>query len=74
MAEMVAHRQTGLHFVPGNPADLGAKVEWAWTHTEEMVAMGLEARREYEQRYTAETSYCQLMSVYQAAIARKQRE
>lgn len=44
MAEIVEDGRTGLHFEPGNPEDLAAKVEWAWIHTKEMQGMGREAR------------------------------
>ena len=53
MAEIVDAGRTGLHYRPGDPDDLVAKVEWAWTHPREMTEMGREARREFEQKYTA---------------------
>jgi len=34
-----------------------------------MRAMGKEARREYEAKYTAEKNYSILMSIYQRALA-----
>lgn len=68
MSEIVEDRRTGLHFTPGDPEDLAAKIEWAWTHPEQMKAMGREARREYEQKYTAERNYRMLMDIYQNAI------
>ena len=40
MVEIVEDGRTGLHFEPGNPEDLAAKVEWAWIHTKEMQGMG----------------------------------
>ena len=66
MAEIVADGRTGLHFTPGDAADLAAKAEWAWTHPEEMREMGAEARREYERKYTAERNYERLMQIYEA--------
>jgi glycosyltransferase involved in cell wall biosynthesis len=69
MAEIVEDNRTGLHFAPGDPHDLAAKVEWAWTHPREMRAMGGTARAEYETKYTAECNYQQLMGIYQRAIA-----
>lgn len=69
MAEIVEDNRTGLHFAPGDPRDLAAKVEWAWTHPQEMRAMGGAARAEYETKYTAECNYQQLMGIYQRAIA-----
>jgi glycosyltransferase involved in cell wall biosynthesis len=73
MAEIVKDHQTGLHFTPGDPQDLAAKVEWAWTHPEEMRAMGQAARAEYEGKYTAERNYQQLMSIYGRAIVERQK-
>ena len=57
LAEIVADGRTGLHFTPGDAADLAAKVAWAWAHPEEMAAMGRRARAEYEARYTPERNY-----------------
>jgi len=69
MAEIVEDGRTGLHFNPGDPEDLAAKVEWAWTHPERMAEMGREARREYERKYTAERNYEMLMEIYERAGA-----
>ncbi len=32
IAVLVEHGQTGLHFRPGDPEDLAAKVDWILTH------------------------------------------
>jgi glycosyltransferase involved in cell wall biosynthesis len=69
MEEIVADQNTGLHFTPGDPADLAAKVEWAWTHPKKMEAMGRTARAEFETKYTAERNYPILMQIYKRAIA-----
>jgi glycosyltransferase involved in cell wall biosynthesis len=74
MAEIVEDGRTGLLFEPGNSEDLAAKVEWAWTHEKEMIEMGKNARKEYEEKYTAERNYKMLMEIYQLAMERaKQR-
>ncbi len=70
LAEIVADGRTGLHFTPGDAADLAAKVAWAWEHPEEMAAMGRNARAEYEAKYTPERNYEMLMAIYRTAIAR----
>ncbi len=70
MAELVEDGRTGLRFRPGDPGDLAAKVEWAWMHRRELAEMGREARREYEEKYTAERNYEQLMAIYRMAIER----
>ena len=69
MVEVVQEGIHGLHFTPGDREDLAAKVQWAWTHPREMRAMGQACRREYEQRYTAEQNYAQIMEIYQRAIS-----
>jgi len=68
MEEIVTNGRIGLHFAPGDCEDLAQKVEWAWTHPEEVRAMGIEARREYESKYTAEKNYPMLMEIYSRAI------
>jgi glycosyltransferase involved in cell wall biosynthesis len=60
MEEIVADGLTGLHFSAGDPADLAAKMDWAWTHPQEMEEMGINARTEYETKYTADRNYEQL--------------
>ena len=70
LTELVEDGRTGLRFRPGDPDDLAAKVEWAWMHPRELAAMGQEARREYEQKYTADRNYELLMEIYRLAIER----
>ncbi|MEE9290174.1 MAG: glycosyltransferase family 4 protein [Alphaproteobacteria bacterium] len=69
MAEIIEDRVTGLHFTPGDAEDLAAKVRWAAEHPDEMRRMGANARRAYEQKYTPEANYRQLMAIYQEAMA-----
>ncbi len=64
MEEIVADGCTGLHFAPGQTDDLAAKMDWAWENPERMKAMGCDARREYETKYTAEINYKLLMDIY----------
>jgi len=68
MQEIVEDGRTGLHFIPGDADDLAAKVEWAWTHPNEMQEMGRAARAEYEFKYTAERNYQMLMDVYERVL------
>jgi glycosyltransferase involved in cell wall biosynthesis len=69
VAEIIADDVTGLHFVPGDPNDLAAKVRWAWEHPDEMKRMGLATRQEYESKYTAKQNYQMIMEIYERAIA-----
>lgn len=70
LTELVEDGRTGLRFRPGDPDDLAAKVEWAWTHRRQLAEMGQEARREFELKYTAERNYELLMEIYRLAIER----
>jgi glycosyltransferase involved in cell wall biosynthesis len=70
VAEEIVHDQcTGLHFTSGDPSDLAAKVEWAWSHPSEMNAMGRVARAEYEAKYTPERNYPMLIDIYRRALS-----
>ena len=69
MQEIVSDGRTGLFFAPGDANDLARKVEWAWTHPEEMGVMGNEARHEYEAKYSAEKNYPMLREIYNHAIS-----
>jgi glycosyltransferase involved in cell wall biosynthesis len=68
MAELIEDGETGLHFEPGNGRDLADKVRWAQAHPDEMRRMGHNARRVYEQRYTAQASHDRLVQIYREAI------
>jgi glycosyltransferase involved in cell wall biosynthesis len=72
-AEMVTDHQTGLHFRAGDPMDLAAKVQWATTHPQDLAAMGLRARQEFERKYSKEGNYLRLMEIYSIATARPAR-
>jgi glycosyltransferase involved in cell wall biosynthesis len=68
MAERISDHRTGLLFRPGDPEDLAAKVRWAFDHPQELAAMRVAARREFEGKYTAERNYKMLMEIYDLAI------
>jgi glycosyltransferase involved in cell wall biosynthesis len=68
MQELVADGRTGLQFTPGDPADLAAKVNWAWSHPAEMDEMGRAARLEYEAKYTPKQNIDLLMTAYRFAL------
>lgn len=73
MTGMIRHMETGLLFRPGDPQDLAAKVRWAFDHPQELAAMRVAARREYEEKYTPERNYKMLMEIYDLAIENSRR-
>lgn len=69
MQEIVSDHGNGLHFTAGNARELADTLEWAWNNPQQVRAMGRVARRDYEQKYTAESNYAALMAIYQQVIA-----
>jgi glycosyltransferase involved in cell wall biosynthesis len=72
MAELVRHGHTGLLFRAGDSEDLATQVRYAFSHPEHMAQMRQNARREYEQKYTPERNYEQLMAIYSRAMENAQ--
>lgn len=65
LAEIVPDGLTGLHFQPGSATDLAAKIDWAWSHPQEMETMGRFARAEFETKYTAAAALDHLETAYE---------
>jgi len=70
MAELVEDRKTGLLFEPGNPEDLATKIHWLTENEHACEEMGRNARKVFEQRYTAENNFGMLMKIYEAVLNR----
>ena len=71
MLEVVHDSKTGLFYSPGDASDLALKVRWLWEHPDECAEMGRNARREYEEKYTADRNYQMLMDIYTRAADAK---
>lgn len=65
IAELVQHGYTGLHFRPGDSADLAAKVEWLLARPAVLAQMRQQARAEFEAKYTAKQNYRRIMEIYE---------
>ena len=70
-AEIVRNGYSGLHFRAGDVTDLREKIQWCFRNPEEVSRMGENARREYEENYTAENNYLQLMDIYSHALGNR---
>jgi len=68
LAELVEDGQTGLLFEPGSSESLADKIVWAESHPNELATMGKHARKVYEAKYSPQTNYDQLMSIYQRVL------
>jgi glycosyltransferase involved in cell wall biosynthesis len=69
MAELVDDGRTGLHFNPGDPDDLAAKIRSILAAPLKLARMRQAARQTFVSRFTAGTSYQALMDIYVRAIA-----
>jgi glycosyltransferase involved in cell wall biosynthesis len=67
---LVEHKRLGLHFQPGDAADLVAKVQWMLEHPHDWESMRQSARAEYEAKYSAERNYDLLMEIYDRVLTR----
>jgi len=70
MADLIEHGRTGLHFRPGDSADLARQALWLMDHPDEAARLRAAARSEYEAKYTADRNYEGLMRAYAEAGAR----
>ena len=66
--EVVEDGRTGWHFRPGDADDLAEKVRKALSDRARLDFMRIEARREYETKYTGETNYQMLMEIYEQSV------
>lgn len=68
MAELVEDGKTGLLFKPGNPGDLAEKIQWMIKNEDACVQMGKNARRVFEEKYTADKNFEILIGIYEKVI------
>jgi glycosyltransferase involved in cell wall biosynthesis len=57
--------------VPGDAADLSARMHWALDHPQAMAEMGSAARLIYERLYTPDVNYAELIAIYAQAVAER---
>lgn len=67
LAEVVAHRRTGLLFKAGDSLDLEAAIQWVLENPAAYDVMRAEARNEYLAKYTAERNLVELLGIYRQA-------
>ncbi|MGJ3223604.1 glycosyltransferase family 4 protein [Geobacillus thermoleovorans] len=69
VAEVVRDGVTGLHFQPGDSNDLAEKVKLFLSNPLRISEMRRAARKEYEEKYTADRNYEMLMEIYDRATS-----
>ena len=74
MAEIVDDGRTGLHFRPGDPVDLAAKVQRILAEPLALARMRQAAREEFDRNFTADANYKTLMAIYEQALSSRHRD
>lgn len=70
-AELIQDKKTGILFNPGDPEDFASKMKWMIENEDACIEMGKNARKEFEEKYTAEKNFGILMKIYQKVISNK---
>jgi len=68
LATLIRHQRNGLHFLPGDAADLARQVTWFDQHPDSAKRMRQRARLDFENCYTGERNYALMMEIYRRAI------
>jgi len=68
MAELVQDGINGLHFAPGDSADLARKMIWSWSNRIALEKMGCNGRQSFENHYSCDKNYGMLMEIYERAL------
>lgn len=69
MQELIEHGRTGLLFEAGSSHDLVVRLQQLWHDSAQRDRMSVAARHTYEDSYTAEPNYQQLIDIYHDALA-----
>lgn len=69
--DAVQDTKTGLFYEPGNDRNLKEKILFAWENKKIMYKMGLEAKKEFNKKYSKENHYHLLMDLYTRLIYKK---
>ncbi|OPL16302.1 MAG: hypothetical protein AVO38_08095 [delta proteobacterium ML8_D] len=67
-AYIVRNNITGVHFHPGDINDMVKKLSFLIMHPELLRQMGVNARKEYEDKYTPERNFQLIIDIYREAI------
>lgn len=68
IAELVDHQYNGLLFRPSDPTDLANQIEWLLAHPQKLAQMRLNAKADFDVKYTANDNFKRLLEIYQTAI------
>lgn len=73
-SESIQNGVNGFKVQPGDVPGFRTKIEELWNNPEECKKLGMNARKDYEDKYTPEDNYKQLMDIYAIALKESSRE
>lgn len=68
IGEIIEHDSNGYLYPPGEPAGLVASIEALLARADDALRLRHDARRAFEERYTAERNYYLLIQIYERAL------
>lgn len=71
--EIVDNGKTGLLFEPGNSSDLAEKIKFMLENKKELIQMGKNSRKEFEEKYTDEKNINILLNIYKNVLDKMQK-
>lgn len=71
---IVKEGDTGVMFEAGNAEDLLRVIRPLWLDQHRLSEMGTAARKDFEEKYTADANYHMMMEIYDAALQRHHRK
>ncbi len=70
LSEIIDDGKTGFLFNPDNPKELSDRISFIYKNSDLVKQMGVSARKEFENKYTAENNYQLLIDIYKTTINR----
>jgi glycosyltransferase involved in cell wall biosynthesis len=70
-SELIQDKKTGVLFNPADPEDLAVKMKWMIENEDARLEIGKNARKEFEEKYTAEKNFEILMNIYKKVIGKQ---
>lgn len=72
--EFVIDGINGILFNPGDPDDLARRASYLFSHDQELLQMGRNARQSFKDRFTRESNYEKLIAIYTKTIEMSRSE
>jgi len=68
LTELIDHGRNGLLFDPDDEQEFVSTIRWLLSHKSEAKRMGIQAKQDFNSRFSAETNYEHLIDIYEHAM------